>query len=396
MKRPAFLGIILVAAMLTACGQKGDNVAKVTETVAEETSIDEASEEVSEEATAEASAEGASEDKESTEEEASEEEASEEVPDGIAEAIAEETSYQEDATEEAETEESGEEAAGAEIGEHVPPKYTNLRTEDGGTVERISYTAHDYAGDESEITKEANIYLPADYSEDKKYNVLYLLHGIGGNEDEWGLNKSTSRVKALMDNLAYYGDIDGFIVVTPNGRASASYSKNSSMIDGFYLFGKELRNDLIPYIESHYSTYADYSEDGYDMSASRAHRAIAGLSMGGMQTINIGIGECIDLFGYFGAFSAAPTSNNATKTASLMEDCEYPVYYFYNICGLQDRTAYQSASAAAKTLPALSDKFVDGENFMWQEMDGGHDFHIWYQGFYNFAQIAFRHDDENK
>ncbi len=112
--------------------------------------------------------------------------------------------------------------------------------------------------------------------------------------------------------------------------------------------------------------------------------------MGGMQTINIGIGECLDMFGYFGAFSAAPTSNVASKTASIVEESEYPVYYFYNICGLQDRTAYASASAAAKTLPAICDKFVDGENYMWQELDGGHDFHIWYLGFYNFAQLAFQ------
>ena len=404
MKRKSLLGIILVTAMLTACGQGAANVSEADSAVSVEASSEKTSnkevtseKEESSEDVASEKEDGAG---ESEEKESAEETSESEVPDGIAEAIAEETSYQEDADEPAaeDTEESAEkeETPGAEIGEHVPPKYTSLRTEDGGTVEHISYTAHDYAGDESEITKEANVYLPAGYSEDKKYNVVYLLHGIGGNENEWGLNKSNSRVKAIMDNLTYYGDIDGFIVVTPNGRACEPYKKDSSMVDAFYLFGKELRNDLIPYIESHYSTYADYSEDGYDMTASRAHRAIAGLSMGGMQTINIGIGECIDLFGYFGAFSAAPSSNNATKTASMMEDCEYPVYFFYNICGTEDRTAYQSASAAAKTLPALSDKFVDGENFMWQEMSGGHDFHIWYQGFFNFAQIVFRHDGENE
>lgn len=280
----------------------------------------------------------------------------------------------------------------AEVGNMVLPKYTALKTgEDAGTIERITYTTHDYAGDGSEYTKEANIYLPAGYSEDKKYNVMILLHGIGGNEDEWGMNKSTSRVKAIMDNLAYYGDIEPFIVVTPNGRAGKTSDKpgeKGAGIESFYLFGQELRNDLIPYIDSHYSTYADYSE-GYDLSEARAHRAIAGLSMGGMQTINIGIGECLDMFGYFGAFSAAPTSNIASKTASILEDSEYPVYYMYNICGLQDRTAYQSSSAAAKNLPVLTDKLVDGENFMWQEQDGGHDFHIWYLGFYNFAQLAF-------
>ncbi len=312
-----------------------------------------------------------------------------------AEAIAEETSISEEATDNTEVDSSEERTPTAEIGEHVLPKYTNLRTDEAGTIEHISYTGHDYAGDGSEITKEANVYLPPNYDPEKKYNLMILLHGIGGDEDEWGLTKNTSRVKAIMDNLTYYGDIEPFIVVTPNGRAGADNKKDTSQIDSFYKFGEELRNDLIPYMDSHYSTYGEYSEDGYDLSAARAHRAIAGLSMGGMQTINIGLGECNDIFGYFGAFSAAPTSNPATKTASLLENCEYPIYYFYNICGLQDRIAYQSSSAAAKTLPALSDKFTDGENFMWQEMNGGHDFHIWYQGFYNFAQIAFKHDDEN-
>ena len=280
--------------------------------------------------------------------------------------------------------------AHAEVGNMVLPRYTALRTDEGaGTIDRITYTTYDYAGDGHEFTKEANIYLPAGYSEDKKYNVMILLHGIGGDEDEWGMNKSTSRVKAIMDNLAYYGDIESFIVVTPNGRAGDYKAENgSSAIDSFYVFGQELRNDLIPYIDSHYSTYADY-EEGYDLSEARAHRAIAGLSMGGMQTINIGIGECVDMFGYFGAFSAAPTSNIASKTASILEGNEYPIYYFYNICGLQDRTAYSSHSAAAKTLPSVCDQFVDGENFMWQELDGQHDFRIWYLGFYNFAQLAF-------
>ena len=262
----------------------------------------------------------------------------------------------------------------ATISDSIPEKYSEIRNDEGaGTVKTISYTAHDSENGNT-YTKNANIYLPANYSEDKKYNVLYLLHGIGGDENEWGMYNDESKVKAIMDNLAYYGDIDSFIVVTPNGKASESGS-----IPSFYNFGAELRNDLIPYIDSHYSTYAD-----------RNHRACAGLSMGGMQTINIGIGECVDLFSYFGAFSAAPTSNPASKTAELLADKDYPIHYFYNICGLQDGIAYWSASAAAKNLPEVCDKFVDGENFMWQELDGEHNFDIWYLGFYNFAQKAFK------
>lgn len=65
--------------------------------------------------------------------------------------------------------------------------------------------------------------------------------------------------------------------------------------------------------------------------------------MGGMQTINIGIGECMDLFSYFGAFSAAPTSNLAEKTAKILEDTPYTVDYFYNICGTRRMRSHMTA-----------------------------------------------------
>ena len=306
--------------------------------------------------------------------------------DGIAEAIEQETA--DVGNEINEAAENEERIPTAKIEDTIPSKYTAYVLENPGKIEKITYISHDYFGDGEEVEKEANVYLPGDYDESKKYNVLYLMHGIGGDENEWGMTGSTSKVKIIMDNLIYYGDIDSFIVVTPNGRSAADHGPNSDY-QSFYVFGQELRNDLIPYIESHYSTYADYSEDGYDMAATREHRAMAGLSMGGMQTINIGIGECVDLFGYFGAFSAAPTSNPAATTAEILKDNEYPIYYFYNICGTEDNIAYQSASTAAKNLPDVCDQFVDGENFMWMERSGGHDFNIWYLGFYNFAQLAF-------
>ena len=272
----------------------------------------------------------------------------------------------------------------------IPEKYTTYVSKNAGTVEEISYMARDWLGDGPEVEKKAFVYLPADYDESKKYNVLYLCHGIGGTEREWGLHKEESIVKKIMDNLCRYGDIEPFIVVTPNGKAKAL--SNTEGNDQFYRFGYELRNDLIPYIESRYSTYADYDENGYDMTASRTHRAMAGLSMGGMQTINIGMCECLDLFSWFGAFSAAPTSYAAAKVASTVAASEYKPDFFYNICGTEDNIAYWAASAAAKNLPDISDIFVDGENFMWQERSGGHDFNIWYLGFYNFAQIAFGGD----
>lgn len=268
----------------------------------------------------------------------------------------------------------------------IPEKYTKKRMDEAGTIVHISYPSRDYFLDGKAITKEANVYLPYGYSEDNKYNVLYLMHGIGGDEAEWGMVDDDSLVKRMMDNLIYYKEITPFIVVTPNGRSTENCAREGSDFNSFYVFGKELRNDLIPYIEANYSTYVDAD----DMSLSREHRAMAGLSMGGMQTINIGIGECIDLFSYFGAFSAAPTSNPAAKTARLLKNSPYEIAYFYNICGTEDEIAYDSAAAAAKNLPEVCDKFRDSENFEWQELSGAHDFNIWYLGFYNFAQIAFQ------
>jgi enterochelin esterase-like enzyme len=267
----------------------------------------------------------------------------------------------------------------------IPSRYTAIRN-NGGRIEHIRYTSKDYfKRNGATVIKDANVYLPAGYSRAKKYNVLYLMHGIGGDENEWGMTGNYSRVKAIMDNLSAYGDIDSFIVVTPNGRSSVNHGSNSDS-GAFYSFGQELCNDLIPYIETHYSTYGN----GRNLSSTRDHRAMAGLSMGGMQTINIGIGECLDLFSYYGAFSAAPTSNAASKTASLINNSPYNIRYFYNICGSQDGIALASHTNAAKNLPAVCNKFVNGRNYHWQQVPGGHDFNIWHLGFYNFARVAFK------
>ncbi|MGN1084304.1 MAG: alpha/beta hydrolase-fold protein, partial [Lachnospiraceae bacterium] len=273
----------------------------------------------------------------------------------------------------------------------IPAEYKKLNKDFLGTVEYIDYQTHDYFGDGAEITKHAYVYLPPEYDEEKQYDVLYLMHGIGGDEKEWGIHNAFSTVKLAMDNLIYYGDIKPFIVVVPNGRSSAKYESTGSNHGSFYVFGQELRNDLIPYIDANYATYADYDANGYDLTAARDHRAMAGLSMGGMQTINIGLCECLDIISYFGAFSAAPTSNTAAVIAEKLENfSEYEVNYFYNICGLSDGTALASARGAVTGLDALTDKITEGENFMWQTVSGGHDFAVWNLGFYNFAQIAFQ------
>lgn len=278
--------------------------------------------------------------------------------------------------------------------DEIPKEYLK-KCDEGGTVQRFTYPTKDYFGNKEEITKEAYIYLPPNYDESKKYNVCYLFHGIGGDVWEWGMTGDNSDVKKMMDNLIANGDIEPFIVVTPNGRSAKDHSSGSDH-NSFYLFGQELRNDLVPYVDANYATYADYSES-YDITAAREHRACAGLSMGGMQTTNIGLCECLDMFSYFGGFSSCPTTYSAAEIAKKLEKFpDYDIKYFYNICGTEDGIAMWSHSAAMgigedgkPTICDLTDKLKDGKNFLWQTRSGGHDFNIWFLGFYNYAQIVF-------
>ncbi len=263
----------------------------------------------------------------------------------------------------------------AEQGGHyegsIPSRYTR-DCERGGTVEKFTYQAHDYYHDGALYEKAAFVYLPYGYDPQNTYDLLILCHGIGGSEAEWGLPSKPSRVKQIMDNLIDGGEIRPFIVVTPNGRAGKTDDYSS-----FYSFDRELRDDLLPSLQKAYAV--DITD--------RNRCAMAGLSMGGMQTINLGIGSCLDLFSAFGAFSAAPTSNGAaTIAANLNAHPDLPVRVFYNICGTEDSIALVSATSAFQNLDTMTGQLND-RNFFVQLVPGGHDFTVWYLGFYNFARM---------
>ena len=130
----------------------------------------------------------------------------------------------------------------------IPREYMAF-VENGGRVEPITYETKDYAGDGGKITKYANVYLPAGYDGSKKYPVLYLMHGIGGSETEWGLVGDSSLIKKIAENLVIRDEAVPFIIVTPNGRSSRDFGNVNSNYNSFYKFGLELRNELIPYID---------------------------------------------------------------------------------------------------------------------------------------------------
>ena len=148
-------------------------------------------------------------------------------------------------------------------------------------------------------SKIVRVLLPPDYTEDSTYNVLYLLHGIGGDINEWYYNGVPHYI---LDNLYDQGNVAPMIVVLPNGRAIDDDTPitdyySAEMVEAFARFEFELLHDLIPFIDSTFS-----------VKTGPESRAIAGLSMGGGQALNFGLAH-LDTFAYVGAFSAAPNTN---------------------------------------------------------------------------------------
>ena len=184
----------------------------------------------------------------------------------------------------------------------TPPKGFDAPRADGerGKVETVQYDSKSIG-----ILRKMVIYTPPGYSKEKKYPVLYLLHGIGDDETGWVKKGSAA---AILDNLYADKKAVPMIVVMPNGRAAANVSARTprdKQFQAFEAFQDDLLKDIIPYIESHYSVQAD-----------RLHRAPAGLSMGGGQSLNIGL-KHLDTFAWIGGFSSAP---NTKPVATLVPD----------------------------------------------------------------------------
>jgi len=221
--------------------------------------------------------------------------------------------------------------------------------------------------------RKANVYLPPGYSPDRKYPVLYLLHGIGGDITEW-LRAGSPNV--VLDNLLADGKAVPMIIVLPNGRAlpDDSVPKNvfaPEQIEGFARFERDLLDHLIPAIQAKYSTYTD-----------REHRALAGLSMGGGQTLNFGFAH-LDTFAWLGAFSSAP---NTKPPAELVPDpaaARAQLKLLYLSCGNKDGLINISQGVHRY----LKEHAVP---HLWNVDDHGHDGHTWGGNLYHFAQRIFR------
>ena len=236
-----------------------------------------------------------------------------------------------------------------------------------GTVKLIEYQSESVG-----TTRKANVYLPPKYDAKKKYSVLYLLHGIGGDEWEWMNDGGVPNI--IMDNLYADKKVADMIVVMPNGRAAKDDSRAGGYgsAAAFGEFDKDLIGSLIPYIEKNFSVYTD-----------KNHRAIAGLSMGGGQSLNFGLAN-MDKFAYVGGFSSAPNTAQPQQLIPDVEKTKKENKLLWMVCGGEDGLMFNSSRLKAfcdeKGIPCTLINYP-GE---------GHNFVVWKDGLYTFAQLIFK------
>jgi enterochelin esterase-like enzyme len=216
-----------------------------------------------------------------------------------------------------------------------------------------------------------NVYTPPDYSADQKYPVLYLLHGIGGDETEW---QRLCKPEVILDNLIADKKAVPMVVVMPNGRAQENDRAEGNVFataPAFANFEGDLLQDVIPAIESRYSVIAD-----------REHRALAGLSMGGGQSLNFGLAH-LDTFAWVGGFSSAPNTKPPAELAPDPAAAREKLKLLWLGCGNKDGLIRISQDLHAY----LKENNVP---HIWHVDSHGHDGQEWSKNLYLFAQQLFK------
>lgn len=234
-----------------------------------------------------------------------------------------------------------------------------------GKLEMIEYDSKTVG-----TKRKMNVYTPPGYSKDKKYPVLYLLHGIGGDETEW---ERFAKPDMLEDNLLADGKAVPMIIVMPNGRAEADdHPKDNAMrhAPAFAKFEDDLLKDVIPTIESRYSVESD-----------REHRALAGLSMGGGQSLDFGLAH-IDTFAWIGGFSSAPNTKPPEELLPNPDEAK-KLKLLWVACGNKDGLINISQGVHAY----LKEHDVP---HIWNVDSHAHDPTEWRNNLYYFMQKVFR------
>jgi len=286
----------------------------------------------------------------------------------------------------------------------------NFKDVPHGTVEQVWYPSPTLHMDQRRMY----VYLPPDYksSPNKKYPVLYLLHGAGGDEDAW---VTMGRANIIMDNLISAGKAEPMIVVMPNGNATQSVSQGFGLgptpspqqvsaplpnpgrggafsgrgpgATGAFGRGPNGRgrgpqpyagsypqsivDDIIPFVQKHYRVYTD-----------KDHRAIAGLSMGGAQTV-MATNNNPNLFGYIGVFSAGGQVGDPTFETQLEQIKKDGVKFYWTGAGDIDM-------ARPGTMALEGDLKAKGFPTSYKEIPGRHYWFLWRDFLSDYGSLIFK------
>ena len=228
---------------------------------------------------------------------------------------------------------------------------------DRGAVETVDYDSKTVGAKRKLV-----VYLPPKHDKEMKYPVFYLLHGKSGNESHW---TKLGAAATILDNLYADKKLAPMIVVMPNGELPAGAGGGKK--DFTSGFENELLKDVIPTVEKRYNVLTDGE-----------HRALAGLSMGGGQSLRIGL-KHPDKFAYIGGFSSAIFGKANVPDA----DAAKKIRFLWVSCGDSD------------TLLKANQGFHDSLDrqkipHTWHLESGGHTFTVWRNDLYLFSQHLFK------
>lgn len=227
-----------------------------------------------------------------------------------------------------------------------------------GAVSQVYYKSSTF-----NKTRRMHVWTPAGYNKMDKLPVLYLIHGGGDNDFAW---PGVGRANFILDNLLAEGKIVPMVVVMPDGSVDVDK------------FTDEVMNDIIPYVEANYNVLTD-----------REHRALAGLSMGGLETLDISL-KNYQYFAYVfpmstGWFLGSPFYEKwepyLKEHAAEMNE-NFKLYKFY--MGGEEDIAYKNCIGTRK----LFDKY--GIKHEYSSMEGGHSWYVWRYNLYDFAPLLFK------
>ena len=251
--------------------------------------------------------------------------------------------------------------SGLEVPTNSDQDFYAMKNVEHGNLQEVLFWS-----ESTQQNRKAIVYTPAGYGKVdkkgkvKKYPVLYLQHGWGENETSWSVQ---GKANLIMDNLIAEGKIEPFIVVMTYGMTNEAKFGSIGTFD-FHQFETVLVDELVPYVDSHFNTIAD-----------KQHRAMTGLSMGGMETHAITL-DRPEVFGWYGLLSGGIYTPEEIKS--------------------KDQTNLIFLSCGEKESPeriekAVADLKAAGYNAVSHVSPAtAHEFLTWRRGLYEIAQLLFK------